>query len=118
MVLQGQDIELITGENNIIIEMHLTTDRGLPLILTGSALTWKLVDQNSVVQITKSATVIADGTAGGAVYSVVQVTLEKADTVSLNLNTTFTHELWEVKYDLTELMLSEGNVTFIPGHPP
>ena len=118
MVLQGQDITLVTGENNVIIEMHLTTITGGPLILTGTVLTWKIVDQNNVAQVTKTATLIADGTASGALYSVVQVTLHKADTVSTNLNLTHTHELWEVKYDLTELMLLEGKVTFISGHAP
>ena len=118
MVLQGQNITLIIGENNIIVEMHLTTDTGGPLILTGTVLTWKFIDQSGKTQVTKTPTVIADGTAPGAQYSVVQVELEKADTVGINLNNTFTHELWEIKYDLTELMLSQGTVTFIPGHPP
>ena len=118
MVLLGQDInDLIIGENNVVIEFHLTAAGG-PLILTGTVLTWKLIDQNGVAQITNTPTVIADGTAGGAQYSVVHVELEKTDTLTLNLNLTYTHELWEVKYDLTELMLSEGTVTFIPGHPP
>ena len=48
----------------------------------------------------------------------IQLTIGEADTVSLNLNYTFTHELWEIKYDLTELLLSQGNITFIQGHPP
>ena len=118
MVLQGQDIQLTIGENNVIVEMHLTTATGGPLILTGTLLTWKFIDQKGVTQTTKTPTVIADGTAPNAQYSVVQVELEKADTVSLNLNYTFTHELWEIKYDLTELLLSQGNITFIQGHPP
>lgn len=118
MVLQGQDIELITGENNKIVEIHLTADTGGPLILTGTALTWKLVDQNGVTQVTKSATVINDGTEGSPVFSIVQIILLKADTISANLNLTHTHELWEVKSDSTELLLSEGNVTFFQGHPP
>ena len=118
MVLQGQDITLITGENNVIIEIHLTTDLGGPLILTGTVLTWKIIDQKNVAQLITSPTIIADGTGAGAQYSVVQVELEKADTVNLNLNGIFTHELWEVKYNLTELLLSQGTVTFFQGHPP
>ena len=118
MVLLGQDIELIIGENNVIIEMHLTTDTGGPLILTGTVLTWKIIDQKGVAVTTKTPTVIADGTDPMAQYSVVQVELEKTDTDLIDMNWSYTHELWEVKYDLTELMLSQGNIAFISGHPP
>ena len=118
MVLQGQDIELITGENNFTLQINLTTDTGGPLILTGTTLTWKLIDQNGVAQITKNAGIIGDGTAFGARFSSVTVILEKTDTAYLNLNLDYTHELWEVKSDSSELMLTQGDVTFVQGHAP
>ena len=105
-----------------ILEVHLTTDSGGPLILTGTTLTWKLVDQFNNVALTKNAAITQDGTTG--TYSAVQITLEKADTLNLDLNFTaatmskYHHELWEVKSDTTELMLLGGSVTFLSGDPP